>query len=159
MNWFKSDRWIPWTFVGGFAVILLANGIMVFSALSSWNGVSTNDPYRRGLGFNKELAARQRTRDLAWQIAAKITKSGERNILTLSLRDKNGRPIPSASVKANFRRPIEKGLDFSVAVKPTGHGRYKASVNLKRPGQWQVDFHILSKGNQVVASRRFVISQ
>ena len=42
----------------------------------------------------------------------------------LALHDKGGAPLSSATVRAEFRRPIERGLDFTVALRPRGDGRY-----------------------------------
>lgn len=153
----RRSRWIPWTFVWGFVVVLAANGIMVFFAFDSFTGVSTDDSYRRGLGFNKQLEAQQRASELAWQVAARMDKTAAGRRLVLALRDKAGRPLSSASVRAEFRRPIERGLDFAVALKPLGEGRYDAPVHAPRPGQWQVTFHIALGGESIVAERRFVV--
>lgn len=153
----RRSRWIPWTFVWGFAVVLMANGIMVFFAFDSFTGVSTDDSYRRGLGFNTQLEARQRAKALAWRVAARLDGPAEGGRVTLALHDKAGRPLSSAGVRAEFRRPIEQGLDFAVALKPLGDGRYDAPVRALRRGQWQVLFHIALGRDRIVAERRFVV--
>ena len=153
----RRSRWIPWAFVWGFVVILAANGIMVFFAFDSFTGVSTDDSYRRGLGFNKQLEAQERATALAWQVAARFDRNTEGGRLTLALRDKAGRPLSSATVRAEFRRPIEPGLDFTVALTPRGDGRYDAPVHAPRRGQWQVLFHIALGSDRITAERRFVV--
>ena len=153
----RRSRWIPWTFVWGFVVILMANGIMVFFAFDSFTGVSTDDSYRRGLGFNKQLEARQRAAALAWDVAARLDRQAGGGRLTLALHDRAGRPLSSADVRAEFRRPIEQGLDFAVALKPLGDGRYDAPIRALRLGQWQVQFHIALGRDRIVAERRFVV--
>ena len=55
---FKGDRWIPWSFVALFGVIVIANGTMMFFAFDSWTGLSTDDSYKRGLVYNESLAER-----------------------------------------------------------------------------------------------------
>ena len=153
----RRSRWIPWTFVWGFVVILVANGIMVFFAFDSFTGISTDDAYRRGLGFNEQVEARQRAETLGWQAAARLDKGPGGRRLTLALHDRAGRALSSAQVRAEFRRPIERGLDFTIALAPRGDGRYDAPVRAPRPGQWRVLFHIALGGERIVAERRFVI--
>ena len=153
----RRSRWIPWAFVWGFVVILAANGIMVFFAFDSFTGVSTDDSYRRGLGFNKQLEAQERATALAWQVAARLDRAAAGRRLVLALHDKAGRPLSSASVRAEFRRPIEPGLDFTVALTPRGDGRYDAPVDAPRVGQWRVLFHIALGRDRIVAERRFVV--
>ena len=153
----RRSRWIPWTFVWGFVVILAANGIMVFFAFDSFTGISTDDAYRRGLGFNEQVVARQRAERLGWQVAARLDTGAPDRRLVLALHDKAGRALSSAQVRAEFRRPIEQGLDFTVALKPRGDGRYDATVRAPRPGQWRVLFHIALGGDRITAERRFVL--
>jgi len=153
----RRSLWIPWTFVWGFVVVLAANAIMVFFAFDSFTGVSTDDAYRRGLGFNEQLAAKQKAAALGWQVAARLDRKEAGGRLVLALHDKAGVPLSSAAVRAEFRRPIERGLDFTVALTPRGAGRYVAPVRAPRAGQWQVVFHIALGSNRIVAERRFVM--
>ena len=153
----RRSRWIPWTFVWGFVVILAANGIMVFFAFDSFTGVSSDDAYRSGLGFNEQLVAKRKAAALGWQVAARVDGTAAGRRLTLALHDRAGRPLSSADVRAEFRRPIERGLDFTVALKPLGDGRYGAPFAPPRRGQWRVRFHIATGGERIVAERRFVM--
>ena len=155
----RRSLWIPWTFVWGFVVILAANGIMVFFAFDSFTGVSTDDAYRRGLGFNEQLEVRQRAAALGWRAAARLDKEPAGRRLILALHDKAGRPLSSARVRAKFRRPIERGLDFTVALTPRGDGRYDAPIRSPQPGQWRVLFDIAVGGDRIVAERRFVVDR
>jgi len=152
---FRSDRWIPWTFVGGFGVILLANGIMVFSAFNSWNGVSTDDAYRGGLAYNRQLAERQRAAAIGWAVAARIDGKGDRRNLRVSVKDKTGKPIPYATVVARFERPIERGLDFSVRMQTTASGQHAAAFALPKYGQWRVVLSVAARCKTVTATRRY----
>ena len=92
----RRSRWIPWTFVWGFVVILAANGIMVFFAFDSFTGISTDDAYRRGLGFNEQVEARQRAETLGWQVAARLDSGAADRRLVLALHDRAGRALSSA---------------------------------------------------------------
>ena len=54
-------------FAAFFGVVFAVNGIMVFMALSSWSGLSTDHPYERGLRYNKTLEAMAQRDALGWQ--------------------------------------------------------------------------------------------
>ncbi|MCY4309942.1 MAG: FixH family protein [Rhodospirillaceae bacterium] len=152
---FRSDRWIPWTFVAGFGVILLANGIMVFSAFNSWNGVSTDDAYRRGLEYNRQLAEQQRVVATGWAVAARLDGKGNHRNLLVAIKDKSGKFIPDATVVARFERPIERGLDFSVKMQSTVGGQYNAAITLPKYGQWRLVLSIAARTGTVTATRRY----
>lgn len=151
----RSDRWIPWSFVGGFAIILIANGIMVFSAFDSWTGVSTDDAYRRGLAHNQQLAQAKKAEATGWQIAARVDGAGTQRQVLVTLHDKAKRPIRHADIRVAFQRPIERGYDFAVTLRPTGNGRYAGQVRIPKYGQWRLRFTVSNAGERIVATRRF----
>jgi len=144
-------------FVAGFGVILLANGIMVFSAFNSWNGVSTDDAYRRGLEYNRQLAERQRAIATGWEVAARIDGKGSHRNLLVAIEDKSGKPVSDATVVARFERPIERGLDFSVKMKSIVGGKHKAAIILPKYGQWRVVLSIAAQTGTVTATRRYIL--
>ncbi|MEQ8699381.1 MAG: FixH family protein, partial [Bauldia litoralis] len=72
----RTGRWIPWTFVGMFGVILAVNGIMVAVAFDTWSGLSTTEPYRRGLAYNSQLAEIERQQKLGWQVSLGFAPGG-----------------------------------------------------------------------------------
>lgn len=151
----RSDRWIPWSFVGGFGIILIANGIMVFSAFNSWTGLSTDDAYRRGLAYNEQLAAAAKAEATGWQIAAGVTGTGIQRQVQVTLHDRAKKPIRYADIRVAFQRPIDRGHDFAVTLKSTGDGRYAGQVKLPKYGQWRLQFTVSHAGERVVATRRF----
>ena len=50
------SRWIPYAFLGFFAVVLLANGAMIWLAFATWTGLETEGAYQKGLAYNRTLA-------------------------------------------------------------------------------------------------------
>jgi nitrogen fixation protein FixH len=45
----RFGRWIPWSFVGLFFLVLAVNGTMIAIAVSSFTGLETTNAYQRGL--------------------------------------------------------------------------------------------------------------
>lgn len=127
-------RWIPWAFVGGFAVVFAANAIMVTFAMSSWTGLDTRDAYRKGLAYNSTLAAERRQAALGWRGAA-VWRDGR---LTVNMTDGHGEPLTAATIRADFIRPTVEGHDVSIDLREIGGGRYAAAVALPLDGLWDV---------------------
>lgn len=136
----RRDAWIPWTFVGGFLLVVAANAALIFYAFQSWTGLATDSPYERGLGHNREIAAVRAQRDVGWRVTLTYTDSGEgRGVLALDLADAMGHPIPDAAVTARIRRPTEARRDFDLTFADRGAGRYAADLTLPLPGLWDVE--------------------
>lgn len=135
----RRDRWIPWLFVGFFAVVLVANGTLVYFAAASWTGLETNEYYIKGLHYNRTLEDVARQRKLGWKSHLSLRKAakGEEE-LVLELVDDKGRGLSGGDVRADFVRPTNTGHDFAVSLADRGAGRYRAVVRPPLPGQWDV---------------------
>ncbi len=154
----RSGRWIPWTFVGMFGVILAANGIMVAFAFGTWSGLSADDPYRRGLAHNKHVETVTRQQELGWQVGLGFKPSGPgAGELRLRALDREGRPILGANVTATVVRPVVRGQDFTVTLSGRGKGMYTPVVRFPKPGLWEVRYTIDGNGETVNAARRIKV--
>lgn len=157
-RWFGGDRWIPWSFVGLFLIILIANGTMMFFAFDSWTGLSTDDSYKRGLVYNESLAEREAQAMLGWKMAAGYRKTGRLSgELRVRMTDKAGAPLYDANVVAIVRRPVAKGHDFRLTFEQIGDGRYRARTSFPMPGQWEVRYRVVRKGRHFEAQQRIKV--
>ena len=142
--------WIPYTFVAGFAVVLIANGTMLYFATSTFSGLSTTKAYLEGLAYNQKVAAEEAQEALGWTwhidladiAAAPSPTAADGRAATLRLlgQDAEGRPLDGVTMSALVRRPTEQGLDQTVDFRPVGPGRYEARITLPKPGQWDLLF-------------------
>ena len=138
--------WIPYTFFAGFAVVLAANGAMLYFALSSFSGLSTKQAYVEGLAYNDRVEEEAAQAALGWtwdlDLAAVETlrQNGPSRVATLRVDGRNAeaRPLDGLSLTATIRRPTEQGLDQTVPLRPVGPGLYETRVTLAKPGQWDV---------------------
>lgn len=135
----KRSRWIPWAFVGGFGIVVIANVILVLFALDSWTGLETEQAYQRGLAYNRTLDAATAQAALGWKTTLGFEPSGpSRGRLAVSFVDSAGRPINGLSVSVRLVRPTHEGFDHQVSLVPEAAGRYVVPLELPLPGQWQV---------------------
>ncbi|MGI9492103.1 MAG: FixH family protein [Geminicoccaceae bacterium] len=134
-----AGSWIPWLFVGLFMVVLLVNGTMVTIAISTFNGLETENAYKKGLAYNQRLAAAAEQERLGWQASLAVTPGGDNRVtLSLDLQDRLANPINAAAVKVTLIRPVQEGFDQTTALVERGDGRYDATIDLPLAGQWDV---------------------
>ncbi|MGE5145865.1 MAG: FixH family protein [Candidatus Eiseniibacteriota bacterium] len=135
----RRSRWIPWIFVAFFAVVFTANGLLIAFALESWTGFDGADAYRRGVHYNRALAAAAHQNSLGWHSElAFADKGGKAGRIEFVLTDRRNVPVRRADVKAMIVRPTAAGHDFTEPLHESAPGRYAATVAFPLPGQWEV---------------------
>lgn len=150
--------WIPWTFVGGFALVVAVNAALVLVAVRSWTGLVTERPYDRGLDYNRNLAAAAAMAELGWtaRLAATAVPAGGYE-LTLEVRDRGGAPVGGLAVEGTLERPLQAGLDHPIVLAQQGPGLYRARVELPAAGQWHARLRLHRGAERMVVSERLVL--
>ena len=149
--------WIPWTFVGFFGVVLLANGIMAAIAFGTWTGLTTTKAYQDGVAYNDTLAERASQAELGWRVAVAVERStGGATRVVVEVSDAAGEPVLADGVQARFVRPTHGGFDQDAALAATGKGRYGAAVALPLAGQWDVRLTV-TRGGDIFETRRRIM--
>ncbi|MFQ5468128.1 MAG: FixH family protein [Kiloniellaceae bacterium] len=136
-----------------FAVVFAANGAFVYLALDSWSGLSTENPYERGIAYNETLAAAAAQKALGWRARLGFTDLGAgRGRIEIAFADQRGAPLDTLEVSGTIRRPTHEGLDRAVSLAWTGPGRYAVELAFPKSGQW--DVRLVARGR---GDRRFEI--
>ena len=141
----RPGRWIPWTFVVGFGVVVAVNATMIVYAVTSFTGLATANPYERGVAYNQVLAEQDRQAALGWTLAPNFvagragTNAGE---LTLRATGADGVPLSGLSVTVEMTRPVDAVAPVDLVLREAGNGLYRAEVTLPRAGQW--DIHVVA---------------
>ena len=130
----RDSRWIPWTFVIGFGLVFVVNGLLIWFAVSSFSGVAVEGPFDRGRTYNTVIAEAKRQADLGWRV--EIALEGKR--VVASVVDRYGAPVDLLAVEGRLVRPVERIADVPVALAGAGGGRYVGAVDLPKPGLWDV---------------------
>lgn len=140
-------------------VVIAVNGVLVYFALGSWTGISTEDAYRKGLAYNQALAAARAQDQRGWsaEVAFEGTAGdGERRAgrLTVAFIDREGNPLEDLRVTAALLRPTHEGYDLHVALTQQGSGVYVEDVILPLPGQWDARIEAHRRDDAFVAKYR-----
>lgn len=123
--------------LGFFFVMFAVNGVFVYYALTTFNGVETDDAYRSGLAYNVRIAEAERQESRDWR--GELTLSPETRKLSLVLADAGGFPVPGLTIAAGIGRPATDRFDTRLALSEVRPGTYEAEVPNLGDGNWIVD--------------------
>jgi nitrogen fixation protein FixH len=141
----RRSRWIPWAFVAFFVVVAAVQGVLVWFALESFSGLTTENAYQRGIAYNRTLAAKAAEMDLGWAVTLAWRPDPAlpaKGRLEVEVLDRLGQPLQGAEVKARLRRPVGPESTVEAALEPDAPGRYAAQLTLPLRGQWDVDLDL-----------------
>ncbi|MBB4265633.1 FixH family protein [Roseospira visakhapatnamensis] len=153
--------WIPYTFVGGFAVVLVANLALLYFATTTFSGLTTRQAYVEGLAYNDRVAEDQAQAALGWTLDVALSSevtplpdaAGRAATLRVTAEDAGGRPLDGLVITALVRRPTQQGLDQTVTLAPVGPGAYRIHLTLPKPGVWDLVF-TARRGDETFRLRR-----
>lgn len=151
--------WYPWIFVGGMLVVIVVNGVLLLYAVGTFSGIETTDHYRKGLAYNRAIAAARAQEERGWQMNLSFspdpqTGSPQHGELVVGFTDREGQPLRNLIVEATLFRPTHEGFDQTVSLDHRGDGTYATSVMVPLAGQWEARVRARQDGNQFQKSRR-----
>jgi nitrogen fixation protein FixH len=135
----RRALWIPGLFVLGFLIVIAVNGVLIFTAVSSFSGLETDGAYEKGLRYNQALAAAAANANTGWHATPTVSTAtdGERQ-LEIAVADRNGAPVTELKVEAYLVRPTNAGMDEAIALADLGNGRYSAAFTPRALGNWEL---------------------
>lgn len=127
-----------------FGVMFTANGIFLYSAITSFPGEDVEKSYLQGLNYNATLESRREQAALGWTMRAGLVADGAPR-LRVELNDRAGAPLSSLAVTALFRRQATTAGETRLALDPAGTaGVYEVLLLALQRGQWEVDIEARS---------------
>jgi nitrogen fixation protein FixH len=118
-----------------FGVMLLANAIFLYLAVTTYSGGDTSNAYQKGLHYNATLEAARLQSERGWR--TELAYDDRTGRLTLKVLDRAAAPITGLHVAASLERPATDRNDRKVALKELGEGVYATTIDLA-PGAWVV---------------------
>lgn len=117
-----------------FGVIIAVNVTMATFARTSWTGLVVKNSYVASQQFNAKMAQTRAQAELGWESALAVRD----DIVRYVLRDANGRAVPTESVKATFRRPVDDRQDHEVSLSRDASDGFSSAHHLA-DGTWLVE--------------------
>lgn len=130
-----KGRHVLMVFLGFFLVVFAVNGVFLYSAISTYTGIVSVEPYRKGLNYNERIAAEEAQKAQGWQEALEVTRSGQ---VTLRLTKRLGAPVEGLIVNGTFGRPSTAQHDIKLALDEVHPGTYVAQIAPPDDGAWIV---------------------
>jgi nitrogen fixation protein FixH len=146
-----QGRHVLAVFLAFFAAVFVANGAMIYQALSTHTGLIANEPYRKGLHYNERIAADERQARLGWTDKLDVTQHGG---IALVLTDSSGQPVSGLKVEAVLGRPATYRQDVRVALREVAPGRYEAQTAPLRAGSWLIALEALADAEDPVYRKK-----
>lgn len=116
-----------------FAVMFVANGLLVYYAVGTFSGGDRPDPYRSGLNYNETIAEAERQTAQGWQ--TEVAYDAVAAQLTLRFVDKTLVPVSGLKLEGTLTRPATNREDRTVSFEEVAQGVYVSDVGLA-PGSW-----------------------
>jgi len=137
--------------VAAFAVVFLANGALIYTALSTLHGEELENPYDASQAYNARLAEARAQDARGWSVDVTTRQEEEGVRVVADFRDRSGAAIPDLRVVARFQHPIDKSADREMTLTSDGGG-YEGVVPPLHAGKWTLILEAQQNGRQVFRS-------
>lgn len=148
----RRSAWIPWIFVGGMAVVIAVNAVLIVKAMTSFPGLVVDRPYDRGIAYNDELRQNREQAMLGWSVSPRYTPGR----LSIRIVDAAGAAVPGLDIHATVSRPLGAEFRIDTRLKPSGEV-YVGDIELLRPGQWEIRIEASGVAGAYRAAYRIVV--
>lgn len=130
-----TGRHVLFILVGFFGTVFAVNIYFLVSALRTHTGVVAQEPYRKGLAYNKRIEADERQTALGWDVGVDVAPQG-RAKLTFTGHDK--KPVTALKVTATIGRAATETEDRKLTFSETQPGQYEATGAALGAGSWVI---------------------
>lgn len=129
--WYR-EPW-PWILMAGPFIVIVAALYTAWLAITTADGLVTDDYYKKGLAVNKTIAASDQAKKLGLVVSLRVTEQGF--ALRLTAADKS-LPLPPTLV-VTLSHPTRAGVDQTV-IFPRSGDVYSGKLQLPASGHWLV---------------------
>jgi nitrogen fixation protein FixH len=151
--------WMVLAMIGAFfGIVMIANGALIYFALSTFSGEEETNPYEHGLAYQKDIVAAHAQDALHWQAAVQLARlsAGEPPRLEFALHDAQDQPVAGLTVVAILAFPASKRFDRTLNLVEEGPGIYRAEAVVEA-GQWDVAIEAKRDGITVFRSHNRIV--
>ena len=142
--------------VAFFGVVMVVNFFMMKAAISTFGGVDTKSSYEAGRMFESEVAKAEAQAARDWQVDAHLAPAGQKQELTVTLRDAKGAAVTGVTVQATLAHPVDERKDVAFALAESSPGIYRGQA-LVPGGVWELNLLVVHATQQLFQSKNRVI--
>ncbi len=139
-----TGRHVLYMLFGFFGVMLIANIILVYSAVTTFNGSEAN-AYSQGLHYNERIEFQKRQDALQWTYKVEF---GENDVVRVKFTDKANAPVAGLVLTGDIGRPASSRFTQQLAFKESEPGVYLASHGALEHGRWIVSLDVAKGQDQ-----------
>ena len=126
-----------------FGIMFVANGFLVYYAVSTFSGGDRPNPYRSGLNYNETIAEAEAQAALGWSVSTDYDSNA--GLLTLRFTDSAEAPVTGLGLSGTLGRPAASHGDRSLTFREWREGVYVSDVGLD-PGNWVLSVESVKQG-------------
>lgn len=150
----KPAQLWPAAVIGALGVTIAANVCLLVAASDPRQGIVEPDYYRKAVAWDSTMAQEGRNARLGWSLDARLEPAAEGAVLRVVLRDRDGAPLPAASIEVEAIHNRDAGHHVRAALADAGEGAYVAAVPFHHRGLWELRFDVERNGERFTASVR-----
>lgn len=139
-SWTFTGRHMLICLIAFFGIVFAVNAYMMEVALSTHTGVVSDEPFRKGLKYNEQIAFAERQQTLGWSDEISLAEGGKTLVVTMSNKDKA--PLPNLKITAVLGRPATVTEDEKLVLIEKAPGRYEAETALKGEGNFDAAIEV-----------------
>lgn len=154
----KAGLRVLLAFVLFFLCVAAVNAAFVYEAVETHTGTIVDQPYERGLDYNRTLAAARAQTGFGWSVDMQMKKvDGLQYDLAFLVDDRKGHPLAADSFNILVLRPINASDDLRPLFKPDGIGRYAGRVDFPKPGRWEIKAKVVRGAETFYLTKSLVV--
>jgi len=118
-----------------FGAMFIANGALIYIALSTLHGEEMENSYDASQAYNSQIAAARAQAALGWTVDLSTRDEGGGERVVADFRDRSGAAISGLEVRARFVHPFDRTADREAALASDG-GAYEGVAGPLHAGRW-----------------------
>ena len=144
----KGWYW-PYLLGGLLGLVVVINLVFVYIATNDPSFAVEKDYYRKALAWDRTMAQQGANEALGWRLDLAVAPAlGSAAVLAVTLVDRDGAPIDSASVSVEAFHTARAAGILAGTLAETPEHRYETTLPMRRPGLWEFRFRV-TRGSDV----------
>lgn len=150
----------PWGIVAALGCVMVANALMIRSALQHPSAPATEDHYGEAQQWDQVLEQQAATRSLQWSVTHEVCPDGltvEGCEVRLTVRDRTGAPVPGLRGQIEARRADDVRYDRQGRLQALAQGVYAVQLPLEAPGLYRLGIRLEGARDPWVSHREVLV--